>query len=168
MRCLRLMPSRTIQTCASLSARGFTLLEVLVVLVIIGLGLAVAGPRLTTAYASISFAMERESFEQALADLPYQAYSTRRDLVLGEIKSPDPGARSLRQEPSKFELWTGLEQVKLEIPADWRVEVREPIIYRASGYCGGGRLTVTVGDYSERFVLLPPLCRPQIDVADRR
>jgi len=154
--------------CPGKTVRGFTLLEVLVVLVIIGLALAVAAPRLLTTYESVSFAMERESFEQALADLPYQAYSTRRDLVLGEIKGPPKiGSRSIRETPSTFEMWTGLEQVKLEIPASWRVDVPQPIVYRASGYCNGGKLTVTVGDFSERFVLLPPLCRPQIDPAVR-
>lgn len=149
-------------------ARGFTLLEMLVVLTIIGLGIGVAGPRTLTTYQSIMFAMERESFEQALADLPYRAFKTHRDLVLGGRTEAAFGARSLRSGPSQFETWTGLESVQLEVPVSWKIDVPQPIVYRASGFCNGGTVSVTVGDFSERYLLQPPLCRPQIDRRDQR
>ena len=148
-----------------MASRGFTLLEILVVLTIIGMSVAVVGPRLVTAYDSVSFAMDRESFEQALADLPYQAFSAHADLVL-RTERDARGRSAVSAVPGRT--FPGLKAADIEFPQSWSIEVPQPIVYRASGFCSGGTLIVRVGDFSEKFLLRPPLCRPELESDARR
>lgn len=132
--------------CPATNASGFTLLEVLVVLTIIGFVAAVSVPRLGVMYDSAVFALERETFEQDLSGLPYQAYRLGSDLMLA-----GPALRTGAAD-------TAVRPAELSLPEGWRLETAAPIYYRASGFCGGGALTVTAGNVSERYVLKPPFC----------
>jgi prepilin-type N-terminal cleavage/methylation domain-containing protein len=131
-------------------ALGFTLLEMLVVLAMIGIAMAAVGPRLGGLYDSVTFAMSRETLERDIANLPYQAYKLSRDLALGSISAdgrvrpPEAGAPTV--------------PASLALPPSWSLEVDRPIVYRATGFCSGGVVTVRAGISVERYVLRPPVC----------
>jgi type II secretory pathway pseudopilin PulG len=132
---------------------------VLVVLAILGLAAAAVGPRLAGMIDSIAFAMARETFEQDLGGLPYQAFTSGADLVLGG-GAGQPAIPSARP-PSGPEPATAAQAAVVQLPAGWRLDVAQPIWFRASGYCSGGTVVVTAGEISETYLLRPPLCRPE-------
>jgi prepilin-type N-terminal cleavage/methylation domain-containing protein len=149
------------------AAAGFTLLELLVVLAILGLASAVALPQLSTVAARIEFALNRERFERALALLPYEAYRRREDLVVGQAPAAaaDGSARAalpLREgaDRARVEPPVLSRMAELPIPADWRVEAPQPIYFRATGFCSGGNVVVRVGGEAFTYDLRPPQCLP--------
>lgn len=135
--------------------RGFTLLEVLVVILIMGLMAAAAAPRLNVMYDRIDFALARQSFEQRLNGLAYDAFSANTDLIL--MPTTERGVERLETlgvaAPDVM-----AQRIKAPAPDGWDVYIDEPIIYRASGYCRGGALSVKVGTFIANYVLHPPFC----------
>ncbi len=156
---------------------GFTLLEILTVLFIIGMTAAIVGPRLPLMKDRMEFAMNRDTLEQNLGNLSYEAFRDNRDYVLKgtfdsngliESKSSEPqeteGERRLRSAqrtlPGEAALLPPVAPVvpKLKIPPEWQVVVTEPIYFFASGFCRGGRLDVIVGGRKFPYRLVPPTC----------
>lgn len=161
--------------------RGFTLLEMLVVLVILGLTAGVVVPQMSTMGASFDFALKRESFEQALNGLAYQAFRDNQDLILlgdytdagrvdGSEPKRDPGnsiAPSMRTLPSPNEAREHLPPLnpayaKLPLPSGWRATVADPVYFRASGFCGGGMVTLDIGRAEYSYALSPPQCHAHL------
>jgi len=117
--------------------RGFTLLEMLVVLLIVGLLSSLGLPRLQRLAESLERANQRQSLIGQIDGLPYQAYASAREIIL------DSGASSA-----------------INMPADWQIRVAQPVRYSANGVCSGGRVTVLApGGGEEVFILKAPLCR---------
>ncbi len=156
----------------SARARGFTLLELLIVLVIIGLMAGLVGPQLSLMAARVEFAMNRESFERALASLPYEAFRQRQDLVLrdqntasrGNSDNEDSNNFIIRAEGGKTVSFPGpvlYHSVELPMPSGWQIEVKAPIVFRVTGFCSGGDVTVRVADYIYSYELMAPDCRPR-------
>lgn len=161
--------------------RGFTLLEMLVVLVILGLTAGVVVPQMSTMGASFDFSLKREAFEQTLNGLAYQAFRDNQDLLLigdytdagrveGSEPKRDPGASlaaSMRTLPA-----AGEERVhqpplnpayaQLPLPAGWRATVSAPIYFRASGFCGGGAVTLEIGRAAYSYELSAPQCHARL------
>ncbi len=106
---------------------GFTLMELLLVLVIVGLLAAVVGP---TLYQRIKPAKETAVREQI------ENFSTALDgfvVDVGRYPSTQEGLNSLRTKPDGIEKWNG-PYLKKEIPADpWG----NPYQYRSPGRSGG-------------------------------
>ncbi len=156
--------------------KGFTLLEMLVVLSLIGLMAGFVAPDLMSMTDRIAFAMEREKFEHALAALPYEAYRQKKDLLLESTKDPYPKPSTPSDENDVgvvLNTVTGkmdglvqmpilIEPAPLKMPENWVLKTEAPILYRAAGYCNGGRVDVLVGTLVYQYELKAPECQPII------
>lgn len=130
---------------AARNAAGFTLVEILVVLVIMGLLAGVALPKLVALYGSVERAGQRSSILGEIEGLGYRAYISGKPLVLDSIG----GGANAEIAPDP-----------LHLPAGWRIMVSKPLRYTYQGICSGGKLTLAAPDGSrETFNLNPPLCR---------
>jgi general secretion pathway protein G len=105
---------------------GFTLIEILVVIIIIGLLAALVGPRL---FGKVSTA--KLSAAKAQIELFGTALDTFR-LDVGKYPTTEEGLKALREKPSGVEGWNGPYLPK-EIPLDpWK----RPYIYKSPGEHG--------------------------------
>lgn len=106
---------------------GFTLMELLIVLVIIGLLAALVGP---TLYQRIKPA------KQSAARAQIENFATALDsyyIDIGRYPTTQEGLKALRTKPETLEKWNG-PYLKKEIPGDpWGSQY----VYRAPGRSGG-------------------------------
>jgi len=105
---------------------GFTLIEIMVVVIIIGLLAALVGPRL---FGKISSAKQRAA--KAQIELFGTALDTFR-IDVGRYPTTQEGLKALREKPSGVEEWQGPYLPK-EIPLDpWG----RPYVYKSPGEHG--------------------------------
>lgn len=128
--------------------RGYTLLELLVVLVLLSLVTGLIMPRLTTLYESAVRAYQLQDVLQQIAGLGYQAYQQGKSYRLGAPKLPDQ-----------------TDSLSLTLPEDWQVSAEPAIEYYANGVCTGGIITLQHATFSQQWQLNPPLCQPSAYVA---
>jgi len=125
---------------------GFTLIEILVVLVIIGLIAGVATPRLYAISQRYEIAAQRKSLLVEIDSLGYRAYSSGQPVELNSLNA------------------ASAKSAAIAIPRGWRIEVPQPIRYGFNGICSGGRLTLVGPDgFREELQLTPPLCKLPAD-----
>lgn len=124
----------------SRAARGFTLLEMLVVLVIMGMAVAVISPRLQNAYEAVARSGERADVVRQLQRLP---------LVARDRDGIDLPSGS-----------TGLAQL-LKLPDGWSAVPEQPLRIESSGLCHAGIIAVRRdGDPApQRVALAEPDCQ---------
>jgi len=106
--------------------RGFTLIEIMIVVIIIGLLAGLVGPRL---FGKLTQA------KQKAAKAQIELFGTALDalrLDVGRYPTTEEGLKVLREKPSGLEAWTGPYLPK-EIPLDpWG----KPYIYKSPGEHG--------------------------------
>lgn len=116
-------------------ARGFTLLELLVVLALVGMMAAMVAPRLQGTYEAIASSGERAEVARQLERLPLVARDRGRSITLA------PGGAT-----------------PLQMPAGWTVTALDAVLVDASGICHGGRVVVRGRGSVETWTLSPPDC----------
>jgi len=103
--------------------RGFTLIEIMIVVIIIGLLAALVGPKL---FGKLTMAKQKSA--KAQIELFGTAFDTFR-LDTGRYPTTEEGLKALREKPSGAENWNGPYLPK-EIPLDpWG----KPYIYKSPG-----------------------------------
>lgn len=108
------------------SERGFTLIEIMIVVIIIGMMAALVGPKL---FGRLSMAKQKSA--KAQIELFGTAFDTFR-LDVGRYPTTEEGLKALRERPSGLEKWQGPYLPK-EIPLDpWG----KPYIYKSPGENG--------------------------------
>ena len=119
---------------------GFSLLELLVVLALIGMLTALVAPNLQQTYSAIAGSGERAEVRRQLERLPLQARSQGERIV---IDADDAAALSAR----------------LELPEGWLVQPLEPVRIESSGVCHPARVQVSGRGTSETVLLTSPACQ---------
>lgn len=129
------MPRSRLTPVGPIAVRGFTLLELLVVVAIIGLLAAYVGPKY--------FSQVGKS-EQGLAKAQIDAFSKALDayrLDVGTFPTTGEGLGALRAQPGSAQGWRGPYLGKA-IPADpWG----KPYVYRSPGTAGGDYDLISYG-----------------------
>lgn len=135
----------TTSLAGAVEAKGFTLLEMLVVLMMTGLIAGMVLPRIQKIFSAYEISEQRKNLTIALHGLGYKAYVLGRDLQL---------------DSNHLSSGQGDMSNLLSIPQGWNVKTSHPIIFSANGTCSGGQLDI-VDPWSmvERFKLHPPVCR---------
>lgn len=138
----------------------------------IGLMAGIIAPDLLTMTDRISFAMNREKIEQAIAGLPYEAYRRKEDLLLDSTERKQDESADLQQLlPLNAETKSAVNFIAqpilakaatLALPEGWRLTVPQPILYRAAGYCNGGTIEINIDALVYEYELKAPDCRPLI------
>lgn len=116
-------------------ARGFTLIEISVALVIGALVLAIAAPALSRLNDRVRFNTRLQALEDGIAALPRLAYTTGEE-------------GSLRD----------LAERHLDVPAGWSLVGGERIFIKRNGLCAGGELRLLAGQIERELELVPPFC----------
>ncbi|MBV8429171.1 MAG: type II secretion system protein [Hyphomicrobiales bacterium] len=119
--------------------RGFTLVELLVALAIMGILTMLAMPSLARFGDRIAFALGRRDIVRQIDQLPQIALSQGRDIVLVSSEHADG-------------------TYPVTVPKGWRINVDESVHYRFDGVCGGGKVSIIRGSFEEIYRLVPPLC----------
>jgi len=119
--------------------RGFSLLEMLVVLVLLGMAAALVAPPLARTVDRVRESGEREDVRRALSRLPVLAREQGRSI---EFVAGAP-----IELPGR--LW----------PEGWGIVATSSIRIEASGWCGGGEVRATGPAGPRRWRLAPPDCR---------
>jgi prepilin-type N-terminal cleavage/methylation domain-containing protein len=122
---------------------GFTLIELVVAMAIVGLGLTFVLPRLTRWVDRLQFSMRQQQFEDTLAELGSKARRNGRTMVL----------HSTDRRPNST------EQPAIELPSDWTLTVEPPIAFRYDGLCTGGTVRLRFPAGEKAYRLLAPYCR---------
>jgi len=146
--------------------KGFTLLEMLTVLFVIGLAASLAVPNFSLLFDRLKFSNERDEIFRIINTLPYKALSQNQDFVL--IEESIKGGNINQNQKKITEIDNIIESpfrsvnltpLELNFPDGWKLKIPQPIFYRASGFCGGGSITLEVGSLEYSFILESPYCQ---------
>lgn len=121
--------------------QGFSLTELLVVLIVIGLISGIALPQLQLSLSTHQHLAEKNQVVKALHSLPGIAYEYGENFEILTL-------------PSQYD-WIN-EQ--LNLPDGWKVASEYPLAFYASGSCSGGRVTISRGRGNMTYTLSPPYC----------
>jgi len=106
---------------------GFTLIEMTVVLVILGMVTALAIPNLVNLYQSVE---RRTSFDAAFSSFN----------ALGRAANQQKGGFVLSAPGGRLEITD--QSIALAFPENWRVELSGPVRFLSNGACLGGDIRI--------------------------
>jgi prepilin-type N-terminal cleavage/methylation domain-containing protein len=129
---------------SSISPRGYTLLELMVVLAIMGIIMGMATPRLIKMYDTVQFSLEKDDILFQLSGISFSVYSNGVAVNLQEAIAP------------------GEKQIVV-LPNGWSISPKaSEITYSIYGFCNGGEAELSRGSKKMLIVFSPPLCRPSL------
>lgn len=124
------------------SQGGFTLLEMLVVMTLVGLLAATVTPSLYKTMERRQVAAERQLLIASIERLGYRSYL-------------DGQARQLTSSGAD-----NAADYPVELPHGWQLEAVKPVEFFSTGICGGGTISLVDPDgSSQRYLLTPPVCK---------
>jgi general secretion pathway protein G len=123
---------------------GFTLLELLVVLTLLGLLTSLVLPRLATLYSRWQTVYERDHILMNLQALGYTFLQQGTDFQLHQPLNP-PAA---------------LPPLPFELPDGWLLYTKIPIRFLDNGVCLGGTLYLQHEGHTFPIEMRPPFCQP--------
>jgi prepilin-type N-terminal cleavage/methylation domain-containing protein len=125
---------------------GYSLFEILVALVVIGLTAAVVGPGMTASLNSAARHSARLYLEQSILSVRRAAIAADLDYFLSDALA---GASDLHGSP-------------VSLPQEWEAEVVPEIRFSADGSCTSGLVRIRAKDQTEfeQYRIEPPSCRP--------
>jgi prepilin-type N-terminal cleavage/methylation domain-containing protein len=124
---------------ATAPARGFTLLELLIVLALVSMVAAMVAPRLQGTYDAVARSGERAEAVRQLERLPLLARA--RGIAI-EVRAGDAQALASL----------------LALPQGWTASPVDPLQVEASGLCHAARVRVSGGGTVETWRLAAPDC----------
>jgi prepilin-type N-terminal cleavage/methylation domain-containing protein len=125
------------------SRSGFTLIEILIVLGIVGALVAIAMPNIVRFYDNYQEDSKRLEIERQLARLPYKAYISSQELIFDPTDD---------QSINKL----------VKLPEGWQIRSEAPIKYRLDGFCHGGEIEVVSDLKIFTYALNSPQCVPEL------
>jgi prepilin-type N-terminal cleavage/methylation domain-containing protein len=131
--------------------RGFTLIEMLVVMALMGLLAAMVAPNLQKLTGSVEYSTQHDALVADIAGLPYRAFANGRGIALSN---------------DHFATLFGDGNPILAVPDGWHVVVKDTIQYTFNGFCSGGMVQITDPSGAvEHLFLEPPACRVVSDAS---
>jgi hypothetical protein len=131
--------------------------------------------------ASFDFAFKRDSFEQTMNGLAYQAFKNSQDYTLSGTYDSHGSVEDQQANNSTVILPDTMKTVPLiattrevrpsvapakaplHLPDGWTLEINEPIYYRSSGFCTGGTMDLRIGRRSFTYRAAPPFCELSLE-----
>lgn len=136
---------------------GFTLLELIVVLVLVGLVAVLALPNLQRLYEGFTREAEQGRILNRISGLGREAMLRGRAYAVYGTGGDAEKAGADRHV-------SGYEPYDLEVPDNWEINLDRPLLVRANGVCLGATVTLLHRGVSrERVVLSAPFCRVASD-----
>jgi general secretion pathway protein G len=132
--------------------KGYTLLELIIVVFIFALLTGLVAPRLMAMYDSVQAAYQRDEIMSQISSLSYQAY--QKGLNFRFETYP------FKAENIDYAILQ--KNIKLQLPEDWQLIADQAIIFRANGACTGGLVHLQHQTLSYQIELTPPFCRAYI------
>ena len=158
---------------------GFTLLELLVVLALVGLVAAIAFPNLERLYGSVTRETERDHIHDQFTGLGLRAMRQGRNFVVFGEGAPAasglPGPEQIGATLTAEDLAStagdiasaplaGFTSYSIDLPEGWEILLDPPLVVRATGVCLGASLTLRYqGEAEPRIDLTAPYCRVSPD-----
>lgn len=138
---------------------GFTLLELIVVLALVGLVVVLAFPNLERLYAGFARQAEQGRMLNLIAGLGREAMLRGRAFAVYQTDGDGDG-----DETEEIRRVPGYEPYDLGVPPGWELNLDRPLLVRANGVCLGATVTLLhEGVPAARVVLQPPYCRVDSD-----